>query len=94
MRYETRSTRYEAQRRGPPLGAGMFVDRTIRGSSRFLVEFPLEHYELYAHTQEVPEAHVGHGARLAKVIWAHNGAYKHQKQRGNKDRNRLQYMAC
>jgi len=31
------------------LGAGTFVVGTVRGSSRFLVDFPLERYELYAH---------------------------------------------
>jgi hypothetical protein len=31
------------------LGAGTFADGTVQGSSRFLVEFPLERYELYAH---------------------------------------------
>jgi hypothetical protein len=36
---------------GASLGAGTFADRTIRGSSRLLVEYPLEHYELYAYTQ-------------------------------------------
>jgi len=32
-------------------GGQVLVDGTVRGSSsRFLVEFPLERYELYAHT--------------------------------------------
>jgi hypothetical protein len=42
--------RYEVLRCTSPLGAGTFADGADRGSSRFLVEFPLECYELYAHT--------------------------------------------
>jgi hypothetical protein len=35
------------------LGAGTFADGTVQGSSRFLVEFPLECYELYGHTDDL-----------------------------------------
>ncbi len=38
---------------GVSLGAGTFTDRTVLGSSRLLVEFPLECYELYAHTTPI-----------------------------------------
>jgi hypothetical protein len=32
------------------LGASTFTDGTVRGFVRFLVEFPLERYELYNHS--------------------------------------------
>jgi hypothetical protein len=49
MRYETRSMRYEARRRVPPQELVRSRTGPSGVSSRFLVEYPLERYELYAH---------------------------------------------
>jgi hypothetical protein len=46
-------TRYEARQWVPPYGASTFADGTVLGSSRFLVEYPLERYELYAHNYNI-----------------------------------------